>query len=92
MLKKIVILMIKLILVFIVFFALMSLFVTILKTGLLRENSFAIKFLLAFPLAIVWGLLSVIILFRFEPTTSSISQTKKIRNINMVKCQARENN
>lgn len=92
MLKTIVILITKLILVVVVFFALMSLFVTVLKTGLLGEKSFSIKFLLAFPLAVIWGLLSVIILFRFESTKSSISQTKKVKEVNLIECQPREKN
>lgn len=92
MLKTIVILITKLILVVVVFFALMSLFVTVLKTGLLSEKSFSIKFLIAFPLAVIWGLLSVIILFRFESTKSSISQTKNVKEVSLIECQARENN
>jgi hypothetical protein len=90
MLKMTFILTIKMILAIIIFFALMSLFITILKTGLLRENSFAIKFLIAFPLAVIWGIISVYIFFSFDPTTLAVPQVRKSKNNNLVKCQVRE--
>ena len=74
--KVILIIIIKLIIMIFIFIALMSLFIIILKTGIIGEKSFGIKFIVAMPLAIFYAIISTIILLNLENSFPKLKRKK----------------